>query len=107
MSDHKPPRMARDERTTLSALLRYQRESFVRKVTGLDDDASRRAGSRVEPVIPGMLSAMKPGERIRLIQESAGMLSAKPWTDIQLSLESFGFQIYNEPFTDWAELNAA
>ena len=43
MSDQKPPRMARDERTTLSALLRYQRESFVRKVTGLDGDASRRA----------------------------------------------------------------
>ena len=42
-SDQKPPRMARDERTTLSALLRYQRESFVRKVTGLDDDAARRA----------------------------------------------------------------
>ncbi len=35
--------MAGHERTTLSALLRYQRESFVRKVTGLDDDASRRA----------------------------------------------------------------
>ena len=43
MSDQKPRRMARDERTTLSALLRYQRESFVRKVTGLDDDAARRA----------------------------------------------------------------
>ena len=43
MSDQKPPRMARDERTTLSMLLRYQRESFVRKVTGLDDGAARRA----------------------------------------------------------------
>jgi uncharacterized damage-inducible protein DinB len=43
VSDQKPPRMARDERMTLSALLRYQRESFVRKVTDLDDDAARRA----------------------------------------------------------------
>jgi hypothetical protein len=35
--------MARDERTTLLALLRYQRGSFVGKVIGLDDDAARRA----------------------------------------------------------------
>ena len=34
--------MERDERATLSALLRYQRESFLRSVTGLDDDAARR-----------------------------------------------------------------
>jgi hypothetical protein len=34
--------MERDERTTMSALLRCQRESFLRKVTGLDDDAARR-----------------------------------------------------------------
>ena len=47
VADLKPPRMERDERTTLSALLGYQRESFLRKVTGLDDDAARRvlAGS--------------------------------------------------------------
>jgi len=43
LSAQKPPRMVRDERPTLSALLRYQRESFVRKVTGLDEDAARRA----------------------------------------------------------------
>ena len=34
--------MERDERATLSALLRYQRESFLRSVAGLDDDAARR-----------------------------------------------------------------
>ena len=42
MPDQKPPRMERDERATLSALLRYQRESFLRSVTGLEDDAARR-----------------------------------------------------------------
>lgn len=37
MTDHKPPRVAGDERATLVALLRYQRESLVRKLDGLTD----------------------------------------------------------------------
>jgi uncharacterized damage-inducible protein DinB len=42
MVDRKPPRMAGGERETLIGLLRFQRESLVRKVTGLDDEAARR-----------------------------------------------------------------
>ncbi len=42
MADQKPPRLAGDERSTLLALLDYQRSSLVRKATGLDDDAVRR-----------------------------------------------------------------
>jgi hypothetical protein len=37
MDDQKPPRTAGDERSTLRALLQYQRDSFVRKVTGVSD----------------------------------------------------------------------
>jgi hypothetical protein len=44
MVDRKPPRLVGGgERETLAALLRYQRESFVRTVTGVDDDAARRS----------------------------------------------------------------
>ncbi len=43
MPDQKPPRLVDDERATLHALLRYQRESFVRKVTGVGDGDARRA----------------------------------------------------------------
>lgn len=42
MPDQKPPRLEGDERDTLCALLQYQRDSVVRKVTGVDDDAARR-----------------------------------------------------------------
>jgi hypothetical protein len=38
VTDRKPPRVAGDERATLLALLRYQRESLVRKVDGLTDE---------------------------------------------------------------------
>ncbi|HUO48535.1 MAG TPA: DinB family protein, partial [Acidimicrobiales bacterium] len=37
----KPPRLEADERRTLMALLQFQRESLVRKVTGVDDVAAR------------------------------------------------------------------
>lgn len=37
MTDQRPPRLVADERATLLALLHYHRESFVRKVVGVDD----------------------------------------------------------------------
>ena len=42
MPDQKPPRLTGDERDTLHALLQYQRDSFVRKVSGLDEEEARR-----------------------------------------------------------------
>ena len=41
MPDRYPPRCAGDERGSLLALLQFQRESFVRKVSGVDDAAAR------------------------------------------------------------------
>jgi uncharacterized damage-inducible protein DinB len=37
MNDQKSPRTTGDERATLRTLLQYQRDSFVRKVTGVGD----------------------------------------------------------------------
>jgi len=42
MPDRKPPRTDAGELETLLALLRFQRESVVGKVTGLDDETARR-----------------------------------------------------------------
>jgi len=41
MADQKPPRVQGDERETLHALLQYQRESLVRKVTGVSEQQAR------------------------------------------------------------------
>ncbi len=43
MPDQKPPRLAGTEAATLWALLQYQRESVVRKVTGVADEAAARS----------------------------------------------------------------
>ena len=40
MADRKPPRLVADERTTLLALLGFQRESLIAKLDGLDDEAA-------------------------------------------------------------------
>jgi hypothetical protein len=45
MADQRPPRIVADERQTLLALLRFQRESLARKVLGVDQVAA--AGSPV------------------------------------------------------------
>jgi TIR domain len=37
---------------------------------------------------------MKPGERIRLIRESADSLLTRPWPEAQLTLDQFGFKTY-------------
>src|SRR4051794_23246713 len=42
VTDQKPPRLAGDERDTLLALLQYQRDSIVRKMSGIDDESARR-----------------------------------------------------------------
>ena len=42
MPDLKPPRLTSDERETVQSLWQYHRESLVRKVEGLDDEAARR-----------------------------------------------------------------
>jgi hypothetical protein len=43
MTDQRPPRLVADERATLLALLQYHRESFVRKVAGIDDATAARS----------------------------------------------------------------
>jgi hypothetical protein len=40
VTDQKPPRLATDELETLPTRLRFQRESLVRKVAGIDDAAT-------------------------------------------------------------------
>ncbi len=43
MADTKPPRDRRDEIGSVRMLLQYQRESFARKLDGVDEEAARRA----------------------------------------------------------------
>jgi hypothetical protein len=48
MPDRKPPALSSDERSTLLALLQFQRESLVRKVDGISDEQAA-----ISPVASG------------------------------------------------------
>jgi uncharacterized damage-inducible protein DinB len=41
--DEKPPRLAGDERSALHALLQYQRNSFAKKLEGVDEEEAARS----------------------------------------------------------------
>ena len=43
MPDQKPPRLSGTEPEALHSLLQYQRESLVRKVSGVDEQSARRS----------------------------------------------------------------
>src|SRR5580704_5862114 len=73
MADLKPPRLVSDERTTLMALLQYQRDSLVRKVSGL-----READARVSPVPSGtsllwLVKHLEQAEALWILHRFAGL----------------------------------
>ncbi|HEY0805607.1 MAG TPA: DinB family protein [Pseudonocardiaceae bacterium] len=70
--DVKPPRLASDERATLRALLRYQRDSMVRKVTGVDDTAARRAFVGSGTSLLWLVKHMTRAETVWILRRFAG-----------------------------------
>jgi len=78
VTDQKPPRLVGDEAAILLSLLRYQRESFLRKVTGIDD-----AMAATSPVASGttllwLTNHLADAERIWLLHRFS---SADPSAD--------------------------
>ena len=72
MADQKPPRLTGGERETLSALLQYQRDSLVRKVTGVDDAAARRQLVDSGTTLLWLVKHMARAERVWVLHRFAG-----------------------------------
>lgn len=72
MGDEKPPRLVGDERATLHELLQYQRESLVRKVTGLDDGQARRALVESGTTLLWLVKHVARAERVWVLHRFAG-----------------------------------
>ena len=73
MPDRKPPRLTGTERETLSALLDYQRHSFVRKVDGLSESAARRSPVRSGTSLLWLTKHLARAERLWLVRRFAGL----------------------------------
>ena len=71
MPDLKPPRLTGQERETLHALLQYQRESFVRKVT-VDEETARRRFVGRDTTLLWLTKHLARAEDLWFVQRFAG-----------------------------------
>jgi hypothetical protein len=85
MTDQKPPRLVGGERSTLCALLQYQRESIVRKVAGVDDDTARRSPVPTGTSLLWLLEHLARAETLWVCRRFAGL-------DVSLPDDTVGVQ---------------
>lgn len=78
MPDQKPPRRVDDERETLGALLQYQRDSLVRKVSGLDEEAARRPLVASGTTLLWLMKHMARAESLWVLRRFAGRADPLP-----------------------------
>lgn len=78
MTDQKPPRLTGDETATLLALLRYQRESFLRNVADIDDAMATRSPVASGTTLLWLTNHLADAERIWLLHRFS---SADPAAD--------------------------
>jgi uncharacterized damage-inducible protein DinB len=86
VADRKPPRLAAGERETLLALLRYQRESVVRKVEDLDDDAASGSPVASGTSLAWLVAHLANAESVWVEQRFAGGASRAPGTEATRTL---------------------
>jgi len=104
MVDRKPPRLARDERATLLALLQYQRESLARKLEGIDDDDARRSpvpsGTSLLWLVQHLATAESLWVRVRFAGEDVDPAAGE-------SLDASVAEALARYRQTWAEVDAA
>jgi uncharacterized damage-inducible protein DinB len=72
VSDQKPPRLAGHERETVLALLQYQRDSFVKKVSGVSEEAARQSQVASGTSLLWLIKHMARAESLWLLHRFAG-----------------------------------
>jgi len=77
--DNRPPRLTGGERETLVELLRFQRDSLARKVTGVDDAAARTSPVGSGTTLLWLVKHMAGAEVSWLLHRFAGQ--DVPWPD--------------------------
>ena len=78
MADQKPPRQVGDERDTLQALFQFQRDSLVRKVTGVDEAAARSSPVDTGTTLLWLVKHLAGAESVWVLRRFAGQDAAWP-----------------------------
>jgi uncharacterized damage-inducible protein DinB len=81
--DLRPPWLVADERQTLCALLQYQRESFVRKVEGVGDEAARRRLVPSDTTLLWLTKHLTHAELLWFVHRFAGQDGPMPNNSVQ------------------------
>ena len=82
MADQKPPRLVADELTTVQELLQYQRESLVRKVTGVTEADARRSPVASGTTLLWLMKHISVAERVWVITRFAGLEDSRPADEV-------------------------
>jgi Protein of unknown function (DUF664) len=72
MPDRKPPRVPDGERETMTALLQFQRDSMVRKVSGVDEEQARRSPVPSGTTLLWLVTHMASAESLWVLHRFAG-----------------------------------
>lgn len=72
VADEKPPRLAADELETLRALLQYQRNSLVKKVSGVSEEMARRSPVASGTSLLWLVKHMAGAESLWVLHRFAG-----------------------------------
>jgi uncharacterized damage-inducible protein DinB len=72
VGDQKPPRSTGDERETVLALLQYQRDSLVKKVSGVSEAAARRSPVASGTSLLWLVKHMTRAESLWILHRFAG-----------------------------------
>ncbi len=104
MPDVMPPPLVGDERTTVLALLQFQRESVVRKVAGVSDEAAAHALVPTGTSLLWLVQHLRRAEHIWVLLRFAGREGELPSDAVRLE-ESLAesVQAYRDT---WAEVDA-
>ena len=78
MPDQKPPRLYGDERATLTSLLQFQRESLVRKASGVDEAAARASPVGSGTTLLWLMKHMAAAECRWILERFAAIDDAVP-----------------------------
>ena len=82
MTDRKPPRFEGDERDTLLVLLQFQRESLVRKLDGVSDEAARSSPVASGTSLLWLVRHLTMAETLWVLRRFAGLDVAVPDGDV-------------------------
>jgi uncharacterized damage-inducible protein DinB len=83
MADLKPPHLAGDEITTVRCLLQFQRESLVRKVSGVSEEDARRSPVPTGTSLLWLMKHMSRAERIWIMGRFSALEGSVPDDAVQ------------------------